>query len=233
MRPLTCSLARDSSSSEIPSRAAQASSVPMIVQAFGDVVRAGADVGRDHAAVGVLLRCRSRPRRRGRASRGPRGRAARRSSRRRSSRGRRARSGGRRRAGSRVRRSRCGTARSPSRRSRRGASARRRPTSATPFGRGGRARRACCASATIRSCSTWPAAATTMFGRGVAAWRWYSAMSGTGIEAITSASPSTRRPSGCSPKTASARTSWTRSCGSSSYIAISSSTTWRSESTSG
>ena len=58
-------------------------------------------------------------------------------------------------------------------------------------------------------------------------------MSGIGIEAITSASPSTRRPSGWEPKTASASTSWTRSCGSSSYIAISSSTTWRSESMSG
>ena len=35
------------------------------------------------------------------------------------------------------------------------------------------------------------------------------------------------------PKTASASTSWTRSWGSSSYIAISSITTWRSESISG
>ena len=58
-------------------------------------------------------------------------------------------------------------------------------------------------------------------------------MSGTGIEPITSASPSTRRPSGWSPKIASASTSWTWSCGSSSYIAISSSTTSRSESISG
>ena len=39
-------------------------------------------------------------------------------------------------------------------------------------------------------------------------------------------------PSGCSPNTASPRTSNTVSCGSSSYIAISSSTTSRSGSTS-
>ena len=41
------------------------------------------------------------------------------------------------------------------------------------------------------------------------------------------------RPSGWSPKMASASTSWTLSEGSSSYIAISSMTTWRSESISG
>ncbi len=58
-------------------------------------------------------------------------------------------------------------------------------------------------------------------------------MSGTGIELITSASPSTRLPSGWPPKTARSSTSWTLSCGSSSYIAISSSTTSRSESISG
>ena len=41
------------------------------------------------------------------------------------------------------------------------------------------------------------------------------------------------RPSGWSPNIAPASTSWTLSCGSSSYMAISSITTWRSESMSG
>ncbi len=58
-------------------------------------------------------------------------------------------------------------------------------------------------------------------------------MSGIGMLPITSALPRIRRPSGWSPKIAEASTSWTRSEGSSSYIAISSITTWRSESMSG
>ena len=58
-------------------------------------------------------------------------------------------------------------------------------------------------------------------------------MSGTGTEAITSARPITGRPSGWSPKIAVASTSCTLSWGSSSYMAISSITTWRSESMSG
>ena len=49
---------------------------------------------------------------------------------------------------------------------------------------------------------------------------------------ITSARPITGLPSGCPPKTASAAMSWTRSWGVSSTIAISSSTTSRSESSS-
>ena len=49
---------------------------------------------------------------------------------------------------------------------------------------------------------------------------------------MTSARPITGRPSGWPPKTASEAMSWTRSCGVSSTIAISSSTTSRSESTS-
>ena len=59
------------------------------------------------------------------------------------------------------------------------------------------------------------------------------AIVGTGTELITSARPMIGRPSGWSPKTAPASTSWTLSEGSSSYIAISSITTWRSESMSG
>ena len=58
-------------------------------------------------------------------------------------------------------------------------------------------------------------------------------MWGTGTFAITSARPITGLPSGWSPKTASASTSWTLSDGSSPYIAISSITTCRSESMSG
>ena len=49
---------------------------------------------------------------------------------------------------------------------------------------------------------------------------------------ITSLVPITGRPSGASPKTASEKRSWTSSCGVSSYIAISSRTTSRSESSS-
>jgi len=48
------------------------------------------------------------------------------------------------------------------------------------------------------------------------------------IVEITSRVPITGRPSGCDPKTASEKRSWTSSCGVSSYIAISSSTTSRS-----
>ncbi len=50
--------------------------------------------------------------------------------------------------------------------------------------------------------------------------------------AITSELPITGRPSGWPANTASEARSWTRSCGLSSTIAISSSTTSRSESTS-
>ncbi len=58
-------------------------------------------------------------------------------------------------------------------------------------------------------------------------------MSGTGTFAITSAVPMIGRPSGWSPKTAAESTSCTLSDGSSSYIAISSITTCRSDSMSG
>ena len=58
-------------------------------------------------------------------------------------------------------------------------------------------------------------------------------MFGTGTEDTTSARPMIGRPSGCSPNIAPASTSWTLSWGSSSYMAISSITTWRSESMSG
>ena len=58
-------------------------------------------------------------------------------------------------------------------------------------------------------------------------------MSGTGIELITSARPRIAAAERVLAEDASSRTSWTRSEGSSSYIAISSSTTSRSESISG
>ena len=58
------------------------------------------------------------------------------------------------------------------------------------------------------------------------------AMASTGVSRMTSGRPMIARPSGSSPKTASPRTSKTLSCGSSSYMAISSSTTSRSGSTS-
>ena len=58
-------------------------------------------------------------------------------------------------------------------------------------------------------------------------------MSRTGTDPTTSAVPMIGRPSGWSPKIAWASTSCTLSEGSSSYMAISSITTWRSESMSG
>ena len=53
-------------------------------------------------------------------------------------------------------------------------------------------------------------------------------MASVGVSRITGARPMIGRPSGWPPKTASPSTSKTVSCGSSSYIAISSSTTSRS-----
>ena len=55
-------------------------------------------------------------------------------------------------------------------------------------------------------------------------------MSSPGVSAITAARPMIARPSGSSPNTASPKTSKTFSCGSSSYIAISSRITARSDS---
>ena len=62
--------------------------------------------------------------------------------------------------------------------------------------------------------------------------RWYAAIERRLIDEITSARPITGRPSAWPPKTASESRSWTSSCGVSSYIAISSSTTSRSASSS-
>jgi hypothetical protein len=79
------------------------------------------------------------------------------------------------------------------------------------------------------SCRTLPAAATTIdSGRYRARWKAPTARRDT--DEITSADPSTGRPSGWSPKTACEKRSWTSSCGVSSIIAISSSTTSRSAS---
>ena len=76
---------------------------------------------------------------------------------------------------------------------------------------------------------TLPAAATTMLSDAYAA-RWYAVSAFLLTLEITSARPITGRPIGWPPKTASATRSWIRSCGLSSTIAISSSTTSRSES---
>ena len=62
--------------------------------------------------------------------------------------------------------------------------------------------------------------------------RWYAAIARRLIVEMTSAVPITGRPSACWPKTASEKRSCTSSCGVSSYIAISSSTTSRSWSSS-
>ncbi len=77
----------------------------------------------------------------------------------------------------------------------------------------------------------FPAAATTMLSAAYAS-RWNEASARRPTLEITSARPITGRPTEWPPKTASATTSWTRSCGLSSTMAISSSTTSRSESTS-
>ena len=62
--------------------------------------------------------------------------------------------------------------------------------------------------------------------------RWYADTVRRVTLEITSARPITGRPSGCLPKVASEIRSCTSSCGWSSYIAISSSTTSRSASSS-
>jgi len=82
-----------------------------------------------------------------------------------------------------------------------------------------------------RSCWRFPAAAMTMLPP-LYVERWNPAMARRLIVEITSRVPITGRPSGCDPKTASEKRSWTSSCGVSSYIAISSSTTSRSASSS-
>ena len=86
---------------------------------------------------------------------------------------------------------------------------------------------------TSLSCSMLPAAATTRLRGRVALVVVARRCPGPARRPITSAVPMIGRPSGWSPKTASASTSCTLSDGSSSYIAISSITTWRSESMSG
>ena len=77
----------------------------------------------------------------------------------------------------------------------------------------------------------FPAAETTTF-PGTYIERWNEASVRRLTDEITSARPITGRPSGCLPKVASEIRSWTSSCGWSSYIAISSSTTSRSASSS-
>src|SRR5438105_10740340 len=82
-----------------------------------------------------------------------------------------------------------------------------------------------------RSCVMLPAAETTMFTPLYIA-RWYAAIARLLTVEMTSAVPITGRPRACSPKTAWEKRSCTSSCGVSSYIAISSSTTSRSWSSS-
>ena len=84
--------------------------------------------------------------------------------------------------------------------------------------------RAASTNATSWSWSTDPAAATTILGA-TKPRPWNDARWSRCAPATTSARPMIARPSGCDPKTASPATSNTLSWGSSSYIAISSSTT--------
>src|SRR3954468_5175003 len=89
-----------------------------------------------------------------------------------------------------------------------------------------------CARCSIRIsllCSTLPAAAMTTLPPAYIC-RWYVDSTRFVTDEITSAVPITGRPSACRPNTASEKRSCTSSCGVSSYIAISSSTTARSES---
>src|SRR5919202_4228199 len=89
-----------------------------------------------------------------------------------------------------------------------------------------------CARWSIRTsllCSTFPAAAITTLPPAYIC-RWYVVRTRRVTFAITSAVPMTGRPSACRPNTASEKRSCTSSCGVSSYIAISSRTTSRSES---
>ena len=81
------------------------------------------------------------------------------------------------------------------------------------------------------SCLRFPAADTTTL-PGTYIERWKAPIVRRVTDEITSARPITGRPSGCVPKVASEIRSCTSSCGWSSYIAISSSTTSRSASSS-
>src|SRR6476646_6415864 len=78
-------------------------------------------------------------------------------------------------------------------------------------------------------CSRLPAAAMTTLPPAYIC-RWYVESTRFVTLEMTSAVPITGRPSACRPNTATEKRSWTSSCGVSSYIAISSSTTSRSES---
>src|SRR3954452_21215667 len=82
---------------------------------------------------------------------------------------------------------------------------------------------------TSRLCSMFPAAAITTLPPAYIC-RWYEPSTRRVTVEITSAVPITGRPSAWRPNTASENRSCTSSCGVSSYIAISSSTTSRSES---
>ena len=232
-RALTFSLARSSSSSVAGSLAQALELVADHLQRLARGCR-GACRRRGRPA-----RCRrtgrrtSRRRRRARAPRAPPGTGATRRARRRSRRARAGRSGARRRARAPGRRGRRGPARCPCARS---APARRqlRGRRGAGVGRVSPARRppsVRSASSTIASWSTEPAAAITTSSRHVAA-RVEGRDRSTGVSRMTGARPMIARPSGCAPKTAPPSTSKTLSCGSSSYIAISSSTTSRSGSTS-
>src|SRR6266540_7518654 len=88
-----------------------------------------------------------------------------------------------------------------------------------------------CSIRTSRLCSTFPAAAMTTFPPAYIC-RWYVESTRFVTDEITSAVPITGRPRAWRPKTASENRSWTSSCGVSSYMAISSSTTSRSASSS-
>ena len=201
---------------------------------LAEVVRPRADVEADLARCRRTGRRTSRPSRRARAPRARPGTAATRTGRRRS---RRARATAKRRSSPR------GSPRAPRQtwhllgvlalEAHGGRAARPAPARA-PARRRRRAGRRACARPARRSASwsTEPGGGDHDRARHVAARRGRPRSASTGVSRITGARPMIGRPSGWSPKTASPRTSKTVSCGSSSYIAISSSTTSRSGSTS-
>ena len=238
MRPLRFSRERISSCSLAGSSTQRSSSAATTVSASREVVGAGADVQADLARAARTGWRRRRPSRPARGARAPPGTAARRTSRRARLRAPAARSGARRRARSPrppthtwycsvsfarkcARGVKSGVA-GPRRALRRHAAcagggrarSRRGPCSRARRGRSSRRRRSRC----CRACSA-------------AAWNARELLARRPRRRPRRV-PITARPSGCAPKIALPSMSKTRSWGSSSYIAISSSTTSRSASSS-
>ena len=232
IRPLTFSLARSSSSSVAASARRRASSSADDLHRLGDVVGPRADVEADLAGVGELPGERVDACRPARAPRGPPGTAATTTARRGSC---RARAAAKRRSSSR------GSPGAPRQTWYCSVSLRWKRTrgrGAAGAGSGSGAARAARAAAAACAGELDDRVVVHRAGGGdddvarARSARVELADASTGVSRDHRRAADDGRPSGWSPKTASPSTSKTVSCGSSSYIAISSSTIWRSGSTS-